>query len=456
MIINRNPAGFFLLHCGLFLFTEMLKKYRSETGIILIVHLAFLVYQLFAQNFLLADSQEYLDAADNLLSEGILYCGDLQEPIDPALYTKRPAGYPLFLSLTRFFTKSHVPVVILQMLLSLASVFLLLNIFKPERRDRYILLTMLLLVPAQFIYANMIMSEILFQFMVMLAAYRLCLYLKIGRIRILWSYQLFIILGILIKPVMYLFVVPNIILFVVLYIRSHQRLVLLSGFLPVVFLIIFGGYNQHRTGFYHVSSIQQINLVDYNLYFFLMKTRGQEQASETREQIHADCASMEDFGERSACLSDHALSHIKEDLPRYALFHFKGMVRFFLDPGRFDMYNFFGLENEKGRGFLYHLNKGGLKGGFQYFLSQPVVVILLLLLIALVNLLKSAGFLFFLFNKKFRPEFRLFLFLFVGFLAFATGPLGASRFMLPAALLVTGSAAIQYGHWLKAILHRNR
>jgi len=91
-----------------------------------------------------------------------------------------------------------------------------------------ILLALLVLYPAQFIYSNMVMTEILFQFVLMLAAFRLYRYIQTEIINLLWLYQLLLIIAILIKPVMYLFIVPNVILFIVLYYRSRQRLVLIS------------------------------------------------------------------------------------------------------------------------------------------------------------------------------------------------------------------------------------
>ncbi|MCA1746417.1 MAG: hypothetical protein LC655_01875, partial [Bacteroidales bacterium] len=352
------------------------------------------------------------------------------------------------LALTRFFTTSMVPVIILQMLLSLGSVLLMLKLFSPGKQGGWILLPLLVLYPAQFIYSNMVMTEILFQFVLMLAAFRLYRYIQTERIGLLWLYQLLLIVAILIKPVMYLFIVPNIILFIVLYFKSRQRLVLISSFVPVIFLIILGGVNQQRTGYYHISSIQQINLVDYNLYYFLMDRDGEDSARAAKEQIYATCDAQKDFKERSECLTDSVTAVIRADLKGYALFHLKEMARFFVDPGRFDLYNFFGIEKESGKGFLHHLNEGGFRSAWRYFLSQPVLVVIVLLLIALVNLLRLFGFLAFLFNKSFKPEYRLFLFFLVAFLAFATGPLGASRFMLPVVLLLTGAAAVQYGQWI--------
>ncbi len=427
----------------------MLGKYRIILFIVVLMHAGFLLIQLLRQNYLLDDSREYLLAADNLLNNGMLYCGSMEKAIDPALFTKRLPGYPALLVITHLLTTSLVPVIVLQLLLSLGSILIMMKLFSPQKEGNPVLLLMLLLFPAQFIYSNMIMTEILFQFVLMLATYQLFRYIQTERINLLWLYHILLIIAILIKPVMYLFILPNVILFIVLYYKSRQRLVLISCFVPVIFVIILGGINQQRTGYYHISSIQQINLVDYNLYYFLMKRDGEEAARAAKDQIHTLCDAQKNFRKRSECLTASATAVIREDLKGYSVFHLKGMVRFFIDPGRFDLYNFFGIEKERGKGFLYHLNEGGLKGAWKYFMTQPVLVIIALALIALVNLLRLFGFMAFLFNRSFKPEFRLFLLLLVAFLAFATGPLGASRFMLPVVLLLTGAAAVQYGHWIK-------
>ncbi|MCA1746618.1 MAG: hypothetical protein LC655_02905, partial [Bacteroidales bacterium] len=256
----------------------MLRKYRIVLITVVMLQLGFLVIQLLQQNYFLDDSGEYLRAADNLISDQILYSGDSDEPIDPALYTKRLPGYPAFLMLIRFFTTSMVPVIILQMLLSIGSILLMLKIFSPGKQGSWILFPLLLFFPAQFIYSNLVMTEILFQFVLMLAAFRLYQYIQTEKIGMLWLYQLLLIVAILIKPVMYPFIIPNVILFIVLYYKSRQRLVLISSFIPVIFVIILGGVNQQRTDYYHISSIQQINLVDYNLYYFLMHRDGEEAA----------------------------------------------------------------------------------------------------------------------------------------------------------------------------------
>ena len=435
---------------------NMLRKYRFEILFVLVVHLGFMGFQLTSQHFLLDDSSEYIAAADHLLHDGMLYCGDTTDPIDPALYTKRPPAYPLFLILTRAWTRSFVPLILLQMLLSMFSLLAMLKIFQPERRSRILVTLFTILYPAQFIYANLVMSEILFQFSLMMAALCLLRYIQTERIRILWLYQFMIILGIMTKPVLYPFILLNIVLFLFLYYRYRQRLVIISSLIPVVFVIIYAGINQQRTGYFHVSSIQQTNLIDYNLYYFLMKEEGEEFAQATLDSIRGNCNMESDFSKKASCLSEAATSYFRKDIIDYGVFHLKGMARYFIDPGRFDLYHFFNVEPTGGKGFLHHLNKGGISAALNYLMEQGITMILLLLLIAFFNLLRLIGFVLFLFNRRVDILFRLFLLFLAGYMAFATGPLGASRFMLPIVMLLSGAAAMQYGGWINQRLVKKR
>jgi len=429
----------------------MFRKHWPLLIAILLLQAVFLFIQLQQRNFYLDDSAEYLQAAENIIENGTLYAGDPDAPVDPALYTKRTPGYPAILAAVRLFSEKPTPVIILQAILSLLSLVIMARMFFSGTQISAWAAGFILLLPSQFIYANLVMSEILLQFILMLMVLSAWNYFRTRKRKFMWSYQLLLVAAILVKPVMYLFVVPNLVLFGVLYLRYRRRLDMISCLAPVVFVILFAGINQQRTGYFHISSIQQINLVNYNTYFYVMEDKGKETAEEVREAIYRHCAGEREFSDYSACLDREVRTILLKNPLKYAVFHAKGMVRFFIDPGRFDIYNFFGIETESGKGFLHILNSDGLRGAWNYLMGQPVHIIAWLLLIALANLLKLAGFLFYLFNRTIRIEFRLLVFLLVGTIAFATGPLGASRFMLPLALLVLGSSLFQYGFWISAL-----
>ncbi|MDF1572530.1 MAG: hypothetical protein P1P82_13040 [Bacteroidales bacterium] len=426
----------------------MLRKYRTEIIIILLIHTGFMVYQLFVQHYLPGSSTEYITTADNLHNAGTLYSGDLSQHIEPELYTKYSPGYPLVLLLTGLFTQSMVPLILLQLALSMLSFITMLRIFQPEGYARILATAFVLLYPAQFIYTNLVLPGILFQFLLMMAALILYKYLQKERFRLLFFYQLMIVLAIFVKPMLYPFVILNMILFLVLYYRYRQRLLIISSLVPVVFVIIYASFNQQRTSYFHVSSIHETRLVDHHLYYYLMDRQGEEEAMEITREIRANCGRETDFSKRSACLSAAATKILKEDPVSYGWFLLKGTGRFFIDPGGDQLFRFFGIESSAEKGFMHHANKSGIKGAWEYLRMQQTGMVILLLVVSVFNLLRIAGFLFFLFNRKIDLAFRLFLFFLAGFLAFASGPLGMQGSMLPLVLFFTGAAAYQYGSWL--------
>ena len=152
---------------------------------------------------------------------------------------------------------------------------------------------------------------------------------------------------------------------------------------------------------------------------------------------------MHDYSDRMDVLS-HGTREIIFDSPlRYAWFEVKGMIRFFIDPGRFDLVSFMGQHTKGGKGFLYYLNAQGLRGALRFLFSGGGGMSLLLVFILLANLIKTGGLLLFSLNSRVDPHIKIFLLLLILYIAFATGPLGASRFAMPLIPLVIFMALAQ-------------
>ena len=77
----------------------------------------------------------------------------------------------------------------------------------------------------------------------------------------------------------------------------------------------------------------------------------------------------------------------------------------------------------------------------------------ILVLIFLFKVLKIIGFLLYLFRSTQSSMFRLLLFGLVAYLALVTGPLGASRFILPVELLIIGAAS---QGWILCVFKRRQ
>jgi len=429
----------------------MLRKYWIEISLFLLANIAFFVVQLLSGNFLTDDSFDYLQTADNLLNDQILYSADLDAEIFPEYYTWYTPGYPFLLVLFRLLTQSLIPVIVFQVLISLGSFLLLLKTFQPGKAGSILLVFLSLFFPAQFIYANLLVPEILLQFIIMAAVLQLFRFIQTENIRILWSYQSLLILAILIKPMLSVFVVPNILVFIILYAKSKQRLVFISSLIPVVFLIIFAGINQQRTGYFHISSIHKKQLVEEKLYPFLLERDGEEIANENSGALLRECTDERDFKSEWQCLSSSTRAIIREDLQAYTFFHLKGSFYFFLDPGQAVIEKFFENKSQiASKQDSKVINEGLIvKRGESHGLSSLMYVFLLLILG--INVLRVIGFLFFLFNRRVNGSFRLYLFLLITSVALFAGPMGSAENQLAIILLLTGSASFQYSVWMKRL-----
>ena len=135
-----------------------------------VAHLGAFAYQLQSGHWFFPDSDRYLDAARNLLHHGTLYAWPWPAPgapFSPQEFSIRPPGYPVFLLLLGL----KMPLILLMQnglsLLNLALVARWLARRRPMPRRRWWLFGALALTaPAQFIYANALMSETLLQSLV--------------------------------------------------------------------------------------------------------------------------------------------------------------------------------------------------------------------------------------------------------------------------------------------------
>jgi len=230
---------------------------------------------------------------------------------------------------------------------------------------------------------------------------------------------------------MHLFVYPSILLMLYLSFRGKSVKPILIGIVPIILIQVYSFWNYKRTDYWQFSSIQTINLIQYNTYYYNVKRLGLDRANLFLDDQLRKADSIKSYPERQQFLENTSKRVIKENLVGYSWFHFKGMIRFFLDPGRFDLSNFIGIEEKGNSGFFERLNTVGLKGVFNYLFEQNVFLIITLFLIGFLNLIKAIGLSLFLVSKQIDIKFRLAIFFIIVYIAFATGPLGASRFMMP-------------------------
>lgn len=411
------------------------------------LHFFFFIYQLNQDNYYLADSNEYLLVAENVWEQGSFYCGEWP-PDRTDYYTKRPPLYPILLLLLVVPFGSPILLILVQNLLSLFNLFVLSRLLNrshlnPDRvknpvrvkTAQWNLLSLLLLLyPAQMIYANFVMTEIIMQSLILGMVWFLWQFVEKPAGKSILKYASLLSLAILLKPVMYVFAAANVFMLAWLVWRKKRHVsMIFAALLPIMIVLGIGSWNQQRTGVFHYSSIQQINLLQYNAYYSLVNSEGVDFAEQKINRITDIADTMSHYPDRYAFIQSSAMEIMAAHFPAYLKLHAKGMFNFFIDPGRFDLYSFLGIEERegKGKGLLYQYSESGYKGIFTYLSQQPVFLLIWLLLIAAGNGLKLLAAIRFGFLQSISLEKRLLLLTFVGYLAGVTGPLGASRFAVP-------------------------
>jgi hypothetical protein len=437
-------------------------------ALILLAHFLFLLIAHFNAPAPLSDSDDYLHASENLYSQGVLYCGDLSKPIVEEKFTRRPPLYPLLLG-SATLTGINLPAILIQILISMLSIFLVFRMFiapnklfrlegadGPDRPDStpgkqtwtpgkqgVVFATILLLAtPSQFIYANRLMAEVLFQLLLVGMAWSVYRYVEGRESRFIWIFYLLMTLGMATKPVLFPFSILCMIGSLVLFSYTKQKAFLLAMLIPLFWIGFYSIWNFNRTGSAQYSSIQTANLVNYNFRYFIMGQEGSEYAAAEVDRLYEVCGEETTYKEKNKCLEQGVRKVLMDKALSYMVFHLKGSLRYFIDPGRFDLVTYFKLEEADSPGILHMLNQEGIRGVVSFLKQEGWGLVSVLVLIALFKLVKISGFILYLFRAKTALPFRLFLAFLVGYLALVTGPLGASRFLLPVELFLIGGAVL--------------
>ena len=430
------------------------------------IHLFFFFYQQYYQSGHFKDSEEYIQSAQNLIQQGSFYCGDFDEPIRMDNYTKRPPVYPSIITVFG----SGTGLMLLQTLLSLLNIYLVVRICKqlyPSVNAYLILFPVLLFYPAQFIYANAVMTEMLFQSLLLgmlilldtnfltakaqweerkgrkafvnkthfFAPFAVCFApLRLNKnIPIIYFliYTLILLLAIWTKPIMYLFVFVHLIGSGIWAWRKRKFFILVLALLPLLCVGLYMGWNKQRTGYFHFSSIQNLSLLQYSTTYLLISKYGEEEGYKKADEILYRSLDKETYELEQKSLQRDCMDTISSNPFRYAVLHLKGMVNFFMDPGRYDLYAFFNATDKGGEGMLKAFSEDGYSGIWRYLLRQPLGWLFLLGIIFLFNLAKLAGLIAFAINRDISRQVRWIILIFILYIAILTGISGASRFAVP-------------------------
>jgi hypothetical protein len=162
--------------------------------------------------------------------------------------------------------------------------------------------------------------------------------------------------------------------------------------------------------------------------FLFVKVYGEEEGTKKIIEVNKHLDSIKDFSnlirEEDRMGYEIVLSHKYE----YMKFHVAGMMNFFLDPGRFDIYNFLGIKEANNSGLLYTFIKDGYSGVLKFIFRQPAGIIVYLFVVFIVNIFLMISLINFIFVKKVNAVLKIFLFSLILYLCLFSGPLGTMRY----------------------------
>ena len=397
------------------------------------------------------DSGRYRVAAENLVQHGQLYARrwptDGLSGTTAQEFTIRPPGYPVVLVALQSFATSPWLVLLVQNALSLFALGMILSRWalrvRPLPRHWGGALALALTFPAQLIYANSVMSEGLLQSLLLALAGASLAFCQSGRRRYWLGVAGAVTLAMLLKPVCCLLVVGVGVGGLALGWRRHRLSLVVIGLLPLLVMGAYMAWNQQRTGYFHFSSITEINMLHYNAAGVVRQLEGPAAEEAWVAGVLRDANAQGRFAARQQLIQARTEAVLLAHPGVYARQHLLGIVGFFLDPGRFDVSEFLGLAPLTGGGLLAQVRAGGLWRALGQ-LPLGMLVTLLGILLANVTRLVLAVRGFWRLGQGPGPG-RAERWIAVGLLAYLallTGPLGAARFLMPAWPLLLGLALV--------------
>lgn len=402
---------------------------------ICLIHSVYFVIALQLGTIYTVDSPGYLHQAANLLNHHSWYAEDWNAPVLMDYFSFRPPLYACFIIICKSVFSTDYFILFVQNLISVCNILLLFRIFHLCGFNRQVSMRALMLVlvfyPAQFIHANLVMTEIIFQGLLLLIFYYTLKFRQSGMMRHSVALSLLLGISLLTKPVVIMLGVLLVIV-VIIKCREIKRAWPLVPFLfvPLVFHLICL-QNKHSTGYYHFSSVKPVFHLKYNAKYTLVSRYGESYADSSISAQMRVIEAQPDYGHRYELMQSSANEIIKQYPLDYMKIYIKGLVAFFIDPGRYDLFHLFGI-NDSGFNGLYHeVNTRGLPALLDFAKRAPLGILFLLLMNLFWNVFVSACFIWFLFHKKAPVFIRILVFVFVAYIGAATGVLGLSRYRVP-------------------------
>ena len=418
-------------------------------AVLVAVHMLALGWALRTGRWAFPDSDRYVQAAQNLQQHGELYARPWPQsaPHGQAVqeFTIRTLGYPVAVLAMGGAEGKPVLLLIIQNAVSLLFIGSILRWWagrvRPGRKHWMMALLCVLTFPAQLIYANAVMSEVLLQAVVVVMTGFGLAFLRSQKVHTLAGVAGCAVAALLLKPVFYPLAGAVFGVGIIAAWRVRNKWLAVVGAVPLVVVGLYMGWNQQRTGYFHFSSITDINLLHYNAAGVVRQLEGPQAEEAWVAGILREARTQPSFAARQQLIQVRAGAVLRAHTVVYARQHVLGMATLFLDPGRFDVSEFLGLAPLAGGGFLALVRSGGL---WQTIGHLPLGLLALLGVLGMANLtrlfLAALGF------WRLRKDAGTLLYGrwialgLLGYVALLTGPLGAARFLVPVWPLLFGLA----------------
>ncbi|MGN6476589.1 MAG: ArnT family glycosyltransferase [Flavipsychrobacter sp.] len=437
---------------------------RVDARFLLLVSAAHAIFYLIAWHYkhiYNGDSHEYIYMATNIKNTGWFYAGNPVLPVKEEYMTLRPPGYPLFLCFIYLFVLNNWIVLLVQNLVSIFNIYLLRHTITQLgylKRYDWLLLAFILLFPSQFVNANIIAPDILLQSCIVAYFYFFVAFIQRKHWRYVLGMGLILALGAFIKPVLYPVVYLHAV-GILVYASKHRDALMRAAICAIVPLLLIVGYgyvNYERTGKFHFSSTQSFNAIFY-YYNFYKDEYGVDMAEQF---LHAERSHVEElptFLQRYDYANARGMQLLKQNFSSYLPYHIGRSLLVFMDPGKGELDMFVGLltlsklyDVHNTTGFFDTIRDKGYGGLEDYMARNPTLPIAAVVLF--FNLLRLAGFVLFLFSKRYSFRLRAFIATLVGYFVFIAGPIANTRYFIPVSLIVIGTAVLGYQY----ILQRQR
>lgn len=418
---------------------------------LLCIHICYFIIALLYGNIYTVDSYGYLHQAQNLLLHHSWYAEDWHAPVLIDYFSFRPPLYACFIIFCQSILSGHYFILVVQHLISIINMLVLFKLFKQSGFSvqvcAKVLMLVLLFYPAQFIHANLVMTEIIFQSLLLFLFYYTLQFAQKSNLRNAAILALLLSVSLLTKPVIILFSVAIAIVVLVQSIREKKPILLFPFLMvPLVFHLICLQH-QHSTGYYHFSSVKPIFHLKYNAKYTLVAHYNANYADSVitaeMEQINA----QSDYQHRYEMMQDKGTQIISKYPLDYLTIYIKGLLAFFIDPGRYDLFHLFGISDEGFNGLYHELNVKGIAALKEFASKAPLGVLLLLVVNLVWNVIVLACFIWFLCFSKAPWFLRLMVFVFVGYIAAATGVLGLSRYRVPVYPMLSIAVLFAFHHF---------